>query len=141
MKIFAQFVSSLFGSILLGIVGLFIGAYIGSNFDFPEFGLPEFGDIAYHDGNAGYESGVVFFTIVGISIGSLLGIMTAKKLQKEVQENLSTLIVIAVIMVIMGIILFDYNMPLAIGLIIFLMPSIVLTLIANRRKFSGAKNS
>jgi uncharacterized membrane protein len=65
MKIFVQFVLSLLFSILFGIIGLIIGATIGGNLGFPEFG-----------GNSGYESGGVFFAIVGISLGSLFGINT-----------------------------------------------------------------
>jgi len=129
MKVFAQFVSSLVGGILLGILGLIVGATIGGNFGFPEFG-----------GNAGYEAGGVFFAIVGISAGSLLGIMTAKKLQKETQKYLTASIAATVVMVVIGVILFDYNMPPAIGLTILLMPPVVLTLITNWQKLSQAKN-
>ena len=130
MKIFAQFVSSLLGGILLGIVGLAIGATIGGNLTFPEFG----------SNAAGYESGGVFFAIVGISTGSLLGIMAAKKLQKEAQKYVTASIAATVIMIIIGVILFDHYMPPAISLTILLMPPVVLTLIINWQKFSQIKS-
>ena len=129
MKIFAQFVSSLVGGVLLGILGLSVGATIGGNFGFPEFG-----------GNVGYEAGGAFFAIVGISIGSFLGIIAAKKLQKEAQKYVTASITAAVIMIIIGVILFDYNMPPAIGLTILFMPPVVLTLTTNWQKFSKTKS-
>lgn len=122
MKIFAQFAASLLGGLLLGIIGLIFGAYIGGNYGFPEFG-----------GNAGYESGGVFFAIVGISLGSLLGIMTAKKLQKE-KYKYTIPSITAVITICIGVILFDYNMPPVIGLMILLMPSIMLTAMTNIKR-------
>lgn len=128
MKIFAQFVSSLVGGILLGIIGLMIGAFIGGNFGFPEFG-----------GNAGYESGGVFFAIVGISLGGLLGIMVAKKIQKE-QYKYTIASIAAIVTIFIGVIIFDYNMPPAVRLIILLMPSVVLTAITNWQKFSKTRS-
>ena len=128
MKIFAQFVSSLVGGILLGIIGLIIGATIGGNFGFPEFG-----------GNAGYESGGVFFAIVGISLGSLLGIMAVKKIQKE-QHKYTIASIAAIITACIGVVLFDYNMPPAIGITILLIPSLMLTAITNWQKISKTKS-
>lgn len=117
MKIFAQLVLSILFSILFGITGLIIGATIGGNFGFPESG-----------GNSGYQSGGVFFTIVGISLGSLFGIIAMKKLQKEPYKyaiaSIATIIIIGI-----GVMLFDYNMSLAVGLTILLMPSVALTTI------------
>jgi len=123
MKIFAQFVSSLVSGILLGVIGLAIGSTIGGNFGFPAFG-----------GNAGYESGGVFFAIVGISLGSLLGIIVVKKLQKE-QYKYAITSVVTIITTCVGIVLFNYKMPPAIGLLILLMPSVMLTAITNWQKF------
>ena len=131
MKIFAQFVSSLVGGILLGIVGLAIGATIGGNFGFPEFG-------GY---TAGYEACGVFFAIIGISTGSLLGIKAAKKRQMESRKNLTASIAVLVILVIIGEMIADYNMPPAIGLTILLVPPAVLTLITNWQEFSRTKSS
>ncbi|MFA5840665.1 MAG: hypothetical protein WC847_00080 [Candidatus Paceibacterota bacterium] len=128
MKIFTQFVSSLVGGILLGIIGLAIGSTVGGNFGFPAFG-----------GNADYESGGVFFAIVGISLGSLLGIMVVKKLQKE-QHKYAIASITAIITICVGVVLFDYNMPTAIGLLILLMPPVVLTAVTNWQKFSKTRN-
>lgn len=124
MKILVQFISSLIGGILLGILGLMIGATIGGNFGFPAFG-----------GVMGYESGGAFFGIVGLAIGSLLGIATAQKLQKETHKyGLASIALIITICI--GIIVFDYNMPGLIGLMILLMPSVLVTAITNGQKRS-----
>ncbi len=127
MKIFVQFVSSLVGGILLGIIGLFIGSMIGGNFGFPEFG-----------GNVGYQAGGPFFGIIGISLGSLLGIIAAKRIQKD-QFIYSITSIAAIITTIIGLLLFDYNMPPAIGFSIPLMPAIVLIIVTNWQKFFKIK--
>lgn len=125
MKIFAQLVLSFLFSILFGIIGLISGAIIGGNFCFPEFG-----------GNSGYESGGVFFAIVGISLGSLFEIIAMKKLQKEPYKytiaSIATIITIGI-----GVMLFDYNMSPALGLTILLMPSVVLTVLTNWHEVSN----
>jgi hypothetical protein len=123
MKIFVQFISSLVGGILLGIVGLIIGAMIGGNFGFLKFG-----------GNIGYEAGGAFFGIIGISLGSLIGIIAVKRIQKDYIMYPITLIATATITII-NLFLFDYNMPPVIGFSILLMPAIVLTVVANWKKF------
>jgi uncharacterized membrane protein YeaQ/YmgE (transglycosylase-associated protein family) len=129
MKIFTQFISGLVGSVILGIIGLIIGTIIGGNFGFPKFG-----------GNVGYEAGGVFFAIVGISLGSLLGIMFAKKMQKE-QHNHILALITAIITTCIGIFLFDYNMSLVVKLIILLIPSVMLTAVTNWRKIYSRKVS
>ena len=108
---------------MLGIIGLIIGAVIGGNFGFPAFG-----------GNVGYESGGVFFGIVGISLGSLLGIVSAKKKQNEEYEYFIASIAV-IIMISIGVIIFDYNLSLAIGFTILFMPPVVLTAITNWQIF------
>jgi hypothetical protein len=122
MKIFAQFISSLVGGILLGVVGLIIGAIIGGNFGISEFG-----------GNVGYEAGGAFFGIIGISLGSLLGIILVKKIQKDHIIYPIALIAVTIITII-NLFLFDYNMPPIIGFSILLMPAIVLTIVTNWQK-------
>jgi len=72
MKTFVQFLLSLLTSILLGILGLGVGATIGGNFGFPAFG-----------GNVGYEAGGVFFAILGISLGSFFFFTLQNKLQSK----------------------------------------------------------
>jgi uncharacterized membrane protein YeaQ/YmgE (transglycosylase-associated protein family) len=129
MKIFTQFISGLVGSVILGIIGLIIGTIIGGNFGFPKFG-----------GNVGYESGGVFFAIVGISLGSLLGIMFAKKMQKE-QHNYILALITAIITTCIGIFLFDYNMSLVVKLTILFIPSVMLTAVTNWRKLYSRKVS
>ena len=119
MKIVAQFFLSLIGAILLGIIGLIVGAYIGGNFGFPAFG-----------GNVGYESGGVFFAIVGISFGSLLGTILAKKLQKEKRKYFFPLS-FCIASICYGVFIFDYSMPIIIEVSILLLPPAVITLITN----------
>ena len=120
---FIQFIAGLLGSIIFGFVGLILGSFIGCNFDFPAFG-----------GNVDYEAGGAFFAIVGISIGCLLGIMTANKVFKEKQKY-TIISIAAIITAFIGLILFDYNMPPLTGLTIFLFPSAVLAIVANWQKF------
>lgn len=122
MKILAQFVLSLIGAILLGIVGLIVGAYIGGNFGFPAFG-----------GNVGYESGGVFFAIVGISFGSLLGTMLTKKLQKDSRKYLVPFIT-CIASICYGVFIFDYSMPAIVETSILLLPPAIMTLITNWEK-------
>lgn len=129
MNIFIEFVTSLIIGILLGIVGLGIGADIGANYGFPAFG-----------GNAGYEAGGVFFAIIGISIGSLLGIIFMKKIQKERHKYLNTSIA-AIILIFIEVIIFDTYMSAVTGIMFLLLPPIVLTAIANWQKFSQSKNN
>jgi len=122
MRIFIQFMSSLVCSVLMGIFGLIFGATIGGNFGFPAFG-----------GNVGYESGGVFFAIVGLSLGSLLGMMIVKNIQKEkFSYKLAT--IIAIVVVCISVVLFDYNMPRVVGLMIVLLPSSVLTVVSVCKK-------
>lgn len=127
MKIFAQFISSLVGGLLLGIIGLFIGAMVGGNFGFPEFGS-----------NIGYQAGGPFFGIIGISLGSLLGIIVAKKIQKDHFMYLTASIV-TIITTIFNLFLFDYNMPPIVGFSIPLIPAIALIIVTNWQKFSKIK--
>lgn len=131
MKIFAQFAASLMGGIFLGIVGSIVGGYIRIS------GLAFiFGGDASWD----LEFGVLLFAIAGVSLGSLLGIITAKKLQKEDYEYKILSIVDLILAIISVILLQDIlespNKLLAIGIITILMPSIALTVIANWQKFS-----
>jgi len=121
MKFIAQIVASLLGSILVGIAGLAYGVTLGGNLGFPSFG-------GY---TAGYEAAGVFFSIIGISTGSLLGIVVAKNLQNKSQKNLAAAIITAVIMAIIGVNLAYYYMPTAISLTILLTPTAVLIPITN----------
>jgi len=120
IRIFLQFIVSLIGSILLGIVGLIFGATIGGNFGFPAFG-----------GNVGYESGGVFFAIVGISLGSVLGAMFVKKLRQE-KFSYGIASMIAVVSICVSVVLFDYDMPRVLSLVIIVLPSVVLTAVLGR---------
>ncbi len=119
MKILTQFILSLIGSILFGIIGLWLGATIGGNFGFPPFG-----------GIQGYESGGIFFSIVGISLGSFLFTQIIKKRRKE-EFEIKIAIITSLAVACAGIIIFDTNMQRVVGLIILLMQSVVLTFISN----------
>lgn len=100
---------------------------IGGNFGFPEFG-----------DNIGYQAGGPFFGIIGFSLGSLLGIIAAKRIQKD-QFIYSIALMAAIIITIINLFLFDYNMPPTIGFSIPLTPPIILTIITNWPKFFKIK--
>jgi len=122
MRIFLQFIVSLIGSILLGIAGLIFGATIGGNYGFPAFG-----------GNVGYESGGVFFAIVGISLGAMLGAMFVRKLRQEKFSN-GIASMIAIVSICVSVVLFDYKMPWFVGFIILLLPATAFILLSSRNK-------
>lgn len=60
-----------FPSIIFGFFGLILGALLGGNFGFFNFG-----------GLPGYEGAGIFFAFVGIQLGSLFGALIIKKRQK-----------------------------------------------------------
>ena len=129
MKLLAQFIAGLVGSIVFGIVGLAMGADLGGNFGFPAFG-----------GNAaGYESGGAFFAIIGISFGALLGLIVINKLLYRRQATINgrttsvpVTLIATIIVAIVDLVLFDYHLPPAVDLIILLLPTIVLTTLFNK---------
>lgn len=126
MKITTQFLLSLIGSVLFGIIGLFIGAMIGGNFGFPSFG-----------GIQGYESGGIFFSIVGISLGSFLFTQIIKKRRNE-EFEIKIAIITSLAVACAGILIFDTIIQRAVGLIILLMQSVILTIITNWQWFLKA---
>ena len=116
MKLFISFATNLLGSLCLGIIGLIIGATIGGNIGFPPFGS-----------NTGYESGGVFCAIVGISLGSMLAITDTQK-RHAGRPTHGTNSIVALVTAVIGLLLFDYHMPLVVGLIILLLPPIAQTI-------------
>lgn len=114
MKIFIQFISGIFGSILLGIAGLGLGTFIGGNYGFPDFG-----------GNAGYEAGGSFLAIIGISLGALVGICITRRLQKQRSKPMNALVAM-IIGLAFGLIAFDYNMTKLVQWMIFLLPALLI---------------
>ncbi len=72
---------SLAGSLLLFIVGLFVGSIIGGNYGFPPmFGLQ------------GYESAGVFFALLGTSVGSLSMLLVRNR--KTAQRTIKLLLIL-----------------------------------------------
>jgi hypothetical protein len=71
-RIFLQILIGLIAEIFLGIVFVFIGAFIGGNFGFVNFG-----------GNVGYEAGGAFFGTIGLVLGALCGVVMIKQSFKE----------------------------------------------------------
>ena len=136
MRILVQFIMGILGSIVFGVLGLDAGATFGGNFGFPAFG-----------GNAaGYESGGVFFAILGIAFGGLLGIMVINKLLHRRQATLPpkanlpkrrtasvpVALLATIIIAIVDLMLFDYHTLPAVDLIILLLPTVVLTTLFNK---------
>jgi hypothetical protein len=121
-KIFVQFITATLGSIVIGLIGLALGAVIGGNFGFPAFGE-----------NVGYESGGVFFAILGISFGSLLGIRIANKFLHQKSRYVIALLAAAITSVI-NLLLFNSNMSTIVSIIILLLPAFVLTTVMRWQK-------
>jgi len=122
MKIFVQFVSSLICSVIFGLVGFTNGANFGGNYGFPRFG-----------GGVGWESGGMFFMIIGISLGSLIGITIVRKLLKE-KLKFKIAAITMLIVICIQIVAFYNGMPqLAIvGIGMLLIPPVALTVATNR---------
>lgn len=120
-KIFAQFIIGLVGSIVIGFIGLILGSGIGGNYGFPAFG-----------GVVGWEAGGVFFALLGIAIGGLLSVMLATKLMHKKRRYLVGIIA-SILAFCMDFLLYDYNMNLAILVLIVVLPSVVITVAMNWR--------
>ncbi len=119
MKIFAQFVSSLICGVIFGFIGFTNGANFGGNYGFPRFG-----------GGVGWESGGTFFMLVGIAVGSLIGITVVRKLFKEkVKFKIASIATIAVLLV--EIIFFYGGMPNFTAPFVLLGPAVILTFSTN----------
>jgi hypothetical protein len=122
MKIFVQFVSSLICSIIFGFIGFTNGANFGGNYGFPRFG-----------GGVGWESGGMFFMIMGISLGSLIGTTIARKLLKEkLKFKIAAITMLVVICI--QIVAFYNGMPqfAIVGIGMLLIPPVALTVATNR---------
>ncbi|MBA4336939.1 hypothetical protein C0416_04185 [bacterium] len=125
MKIFIQFIFSLTCSVIFGLIGFTNGANFGGNYGFPRFG-----------GGVGWESGGMFFMIMGIALGSFIGITLARKLQKEKLKfkiaSITTLIIICI-----QIAVFYNGVPqfALFGIVMLLIPSVALVAITNLKKF------
>ncbi|MFA6461084.1 MAG: hypothetical protein WCV90_02365 [Candidatus Woesearchaeota archaeon] len=101
MKPFAKYLLelgiSLLGSLIFGIFGLMLGMSIGGTFGFPEF-----------HGLIGYESGGIVFSLIGISIGSILSMFIASKLLKEKGSYLWAAI-LGVMGLVISLLSYNYN--------------------------------
>ena len=122
MKIFIQLVSGLICSVIFGMIGFTNGANFGGNYGFPRFG-----------GGVGWESGGMFFMIIGIALGSLIGITLARKLQKEKLKFKIASITTLVIICIQTAVFYNGMPQFALPLIVLIMP-VTLTAITNWQK-------
>lgn len=124
-EVFLQILLGLVFSVLLGMINLFVGAIIGGNFGFPPFG-----------GNSGYEAGGVFFGILGLSLGCLIGMIIVDIIFHRKRKYTSALIAAALVAVI-NLVLFDRELSLFMAVIILLLPLLVLIIMMNWQKITG----
>jgi len=127
LKFLGQLIISFINGVLGAVFGFIIGIIIGGNFGFPKmFGL------------VGYESGGIFFTIVGISIGCATGIWL---IDKYIRKNYKPILITAIITAIISLFAYEYYKsvakgltPISVGFIFALFPTIVLVFTANIQK-------
>lgn len=94
-----QFISGLIVEIILGIISVLFGSYIGGNFGFVEFG-----------GNRGYEAGGAFFGSIGLVLGALYGVSVVKRFLKE-KVNIRNSLIGAVIIIFLFLLIFKNDSP------------------------------
>jgi hypothetical protein len=124
MKILAHYLAGLIGGGVLGGIGLALGVVIGGN-----SGFPAFGGVA-----AGYEAGGVFFALIGIPFGGMLGGALLQKAQKEtVKMSAMPAIIAAILMSVLGIVLYSYDMPSVVFWAMFLASPGVFTMLAKKK--------
>jgi hypothetical protein len=122
MKIVIQFVLSVLGSVIFGMLGLFLG-----------FSLPLVPSLG---GLQGYESSVVFFSTLGISLGSFLFTKILKNRKNE-EFGIVTAIIVSLVVFFLSIIILDYTGPITyynkkiIELVVLFAPSVILTIVTN----------
>jgi len=120
-------VSTLFGSLILGVFGLMFGAGIGGNFGFFEF-----------KGLVGYESGGVIFSLFGLSLGAVLSFFLAEKFLKE-KGSYGGAAVMGIFSLILNLILYDYNMSSWLMIVMWILPAILVVPGFNYRKIFEKK--
>jgi hypothetical protein len=72
-RILVQWALGALGGIIIGILGVMVGAGIGGNHGFPGFG----------GATAGYEAGGVFFGLLGIALGSFAAVVIIQMVLHE----------------------------------------------------------
>lgn len=124
MKILAHYLAGLIGGGVLGGIGLVLGTMIGGNIGFPEFG----------GAAAGYEAGGVFFALIGMPFGGVVGGALLQKVQKEtVKISVAPAIIAAILMSVLGVAFYRYNISSVVFWAMLLMPPGVFTVLAKKK--------
>ena len=122
-RILGQWALGALGGIIVGILGVMVGAGIGGNHGFPGFG----------GATAGYEAGGVFFGLLGIALGSFAAVVIV---QMVLHERCSYLVALLGASVSFGadLAIYGYHAPpWTLVLILAMPPSLVLVGIHWRR--------
>jgi hypothetical protein len=114
----------LFAALFLGwffaIFGLIIGAEIGDALKFPSLGITP----------PGYESGGVLFSFIGITFGSIIGIITAQKIIR-IPNQLHTSVATGVILFFL--LIFLHFLNISSFFITYMLPSFLLTFVQTQK--------
>ena len=143
-KIFAQFISGIFGGTILGITGFLTMMNYGGN-----YGCWTFIDSLF--GTAGYESCGSFGSIVGLIVGSIMGIIILNKTKISHYSKVAMYLLLGsfILPFLYGVIMFwppfeDGDLlivpPVVLGFVVAsIIPSALITGAINWRKFLRRK--
>ncbi len=126
MKILTQLVSSLIGEVLVGFIGLIVGLSASA------------GSYDFSIGEAvGWEGGGVYFGIIGICFGGLVGILLANHFLK-VSVKVLYLIVLTLVLILLW--LSAYSSLGTMPILVILFSTGVLLTLTNNLSFVQQKN-
>ncbi len=111
-KILVEWTLGVLGGIVIGILGLLLGADIGGNQGFPSFG----------GAMAGWEAGGVFFGLLGISSGSFAGVLIVQRAIHKWSDFFAALLGAGVAFAV-DFALYDFSAPPWTHILILVMPS------------------
>lgn len=127
-KIILQFITGIIFSFLFGILGLLLGSFIGGNFGFPLLWEMQ-----------GYESGGVFFALIGVASGALAGFFAIAKKFNETPKII-ILFSISIFALLIDFSLWDgSDMAIWKLVLILILPSLILVF-ASQFRFLTSKN-
>lgn len=128
-KIIPQFITGIIFSFLFGILGLLPGSFIGGN-----FGFPLLWDMQ------GYESGGVFFALIGVALGALAGFLAIAKKFNET-HRIIFLLSISILALLIDFFLWNgSNMTIWRLMLVLMLPSLLLSF-AFHFQFLTSKNN
>ncbi len=111
-KILVEWTLGVLGGIVIGILGLLLGADIGGNQGFPSFG----------GAMAGWEAGGVFFGLLGISLGSFAGVLIVQRAIHKWSDFFAALLGAGLAFA-FDFALYDFSAPPWTHILILVMPS------------------